>query len=272
MTFGDLTFVLILGNAIETTSEELAHNMWPEIQGSFSNVKITYLTSRQEMRDNKSMRNQRWRGTMSTLRCYFSNDESNKNTSWQHKTLAQCCFDTEPTPEMLNWAKRTSWGWWDEWNDTALQTLEIRAFAVWGRARYTSVTEALHNIESLRVREEETFFSLNFAGQNGPHSGLRVRAPFNGARTRDLRLSKWAALTTAPESPPVVIIIKTLNYNRTSSRQYTTRWPNAGSISGQHHRRWPDIDPTLGELWRRHGLTRRWPETWFFWTRCKHGA
>ena len=21
----------------------------------------------------------------------------------------------------LNWAKRTSWGWWDEWSDTALQ-------------------------------------------------------------------------------------------------------------------------------------------------------
>ena len=22
----------------------------------------------------------------------------------------------------LNWARRTSWGWWDEWDDTALQT------------------------------------------------------------------------------------------------------------------------------------------------------
>ena len=45
--------------------------------------------------------------------------------------------------------------------------LEIRALAVWGRARYLSVTEAPHNIESLQIR--------------------------------DLRLSKQAALTTVPE-------------------------------------------------------------------------
>ena len=31
----------------------------------------------------------------------------------------------------LNWARRTSWGWWDDWDDTGF---EIRALAVWGRA------------------------------------------------------------------------------------------------------------------------------------------
>ena len=30
----------------------------------------------------------------------------------------------------LNWAKRTSWGWWDEWDDTALQTQDSR-FELW---------------------------------------------------------------------------------------------------------------------------------------------
>ena len=50
----------------------------------------------------------------------------------------------------LNWARRTSRGWWDDWDDTAL-------LAVWGRARYLSITEALHNIESLRVSGGETF-------------------------------------------------------------------------------------------------------------------
>ena len=34
---------------------------------------------------------------------------------------------------------------------------KIRTLAVWGRTRYLSVTEALHNIESLRVSGEETF-------------------------------------------------------------------------------------------------------------------
>ena len=26
----------------------------------------------------------------------------------------------------LNWARRTSWGWWDEWDDTALQTQDSK--------------------------------------------------------------------------------------------------------------------------------------------------
>ena len=49
----------------------------------------------------------------------------------------------------LNWARRTSWGWWDDWDDTVLQTQDskIRALAVWGRARYLSVTEAPHNTD-----------------------------------------------------------------------------------------------------------------------------
>ena len=36
--------------------------------------------------------------------------------------------------------------------------LEIWALSVWERARYLSITEAPHNIESLRVSREETFW------------------------------------------------------------------------------------------------------------------
>ena len=28
----------------------------------------------------------------------------------------------------LNWARETSWGWWDEWNDTVLQTQDSKPF------------------------------------------------------------------------------------------------------------------------------------------------
>ena len=37
----------------------------------------------------------------------------------------------------LNWARISSWGWLDEWDDTAIQIQdsEIPALAVWGRAR-----------------------------------------------------------------------------------------------------------------------------------------
>ena len=30
----------------------------------------------------------------------------------------------------LNWARRTSWGWWDEWDDTVLQTQDLK-FEPW---------------------------------------------------------------------------------------------------------------------------------------------
>ena len=54
------------------------------------------------------------------------------------------------------------------------------------------LTEALHNIESLRVSREKTFRFLKFECQSG-------------VRSRDFRLSKQAALTTAPEPRPSVI-------------------------------------------------------------------
>ena len=71
---------------------------------------------------------------------------------------------------------RTFRGWWDERDDTALQTQEskIRVLAVWGRARYFSVTEVPHNIEFLRVSGEETFC---FFGTWRPEWGSNQRAP-----------------------------------------------------------------------------------------------
>ena len=43
------------------------------------------------------------------------------------------------------------------WNCPPDKGFEIRTPWVWGRARYFTITEAPHNIQSLRVRREETF-------------------------------------------------------------------------------------------------------------------
>ena len=56
---------------------------------------------------------------------------------------------------------------WMRWYCPPDTIFEIRALAVRGRARYLSVTEAPHNIESLRVRGEETFVSLKPERQSG---------------------------------------------------------------------------------------------------------
>ena len=50
----------------------------------------------------------------------------------------------------------------------------LRALAVRGRARYLSVTEALYNIESLRVSGEETFC---FFETRRPEWGSNPRSP-----------------------------------------------------------------------------------------------
>ena len=46
---------------------------------------------------------------------------------------------------------------WIRWHFPWDTGFEIRTMAVWGRARYFSVTEAPHNNEYLRVSREETF-------------------------------------------------------------------------------------------------------------------
>ena len=48
---------------------------------------------------------------------------------------------------------RTYWGWWDETDNTALQTrgFELRAPAVRGRPRHLSVTEAPHSLRATRM-------------------------------------------------------------------------------------------------------------------------
>ena len=94
----------------------------------------------------------------------------------------------------LNWARRTFWGWWDEWDDTALQTQDLK-FEPWrsevehAASRSQRFPTILNHYEWAGKRH---FVSLKLEGQSG-------------VRNRDLRLSKQAALTTAPGPRPVFI-------------------------------------------------------------------
>ena len=53
---------------------------------------------------------------------------------------------------------KTFWGWWKEWDDTAL-----KKFDPW----QLSVTEAPHNMESSRVSGEEKMFLWNLKARLG---------------------------------------------------------------------------------------------------------
>ena len=84
-----------------------------------------------------------------------------KISVWRMK-WNESCFGPPVCTYTLNWARRTSWGWWDEWMTLPHARLRLRNrwCTALSRACYLSVTEAPHNIESLRVSGGRDISSL----------------------------------------------------------------------------------------------------------------
>ena len=94
----------------------------------------------------------------------------------------------------LNWARRTSWGWWGEWDDTALQTHDSK-FVPWrSEAEHaTSRSRRLPTILKLyEWAEKKHFVYLKLEGESG-------------VWTSDLLLSRQTALATTPDPLPVFV-------------------------------------------------------------------
>ena len=87
----------------------------------------------------------------------------------------------------LNWARRTSWGWWDDWDDTVLQTQDSK-FEPWrSEAEYaTSRSRRLPTI-------------LTFTRGWGRNNSFKPPRP--GTESRTLAW-KAAVLTTTLGPPP----------------------------------------------------------------------
>ena len=86
----------------------------------------------------------------------------------------------------LNWARSTSCGRWDEWDDTALQTQDSKFEPWWSEADHLPLGHrGSPKYWVLRVDGEETFF-VSFKPP-GPGTGHRILA--------------WK-LTTTPGPPP----------------------------------------------------------------------
>ena len=93
---------------------------------------------------------------------------SRKTNKWKTHTniffsstkLNECGFRPLLCTYRLNWVRRTSGGWWDEWDDTALQTQDSKF--------------ERHNIESSRVSDEKTFC---FFETLRPYVGSNPRSP-----------------------------------------------------------------------------------------------
>ena len=90
----------------------------------------------------------------------------------------------------LNWARRTSWGWWDDWNDTVLQT-EDSKFEPWR-------SEAEH--ATSRSRRLPTI--LTFTRGWGRNNFVSFKPPRPGTEPRTLAW-KAAVLTTTLGPRPI---------------------------------------------------------------------
>ena len=90
----------------------------------------------------------------------------------------------------LNWARRTSWGWWDDWDDTVLQTQDSK-FEPWR-------SEAEH--ATSRSRRLPTI--LTFTRGWGRNNFVSFKPPRPGTEPRTLAW-KAAVLTTTLGPPPM---------------------------------------------------------------------
>ena len=89
----------------------------------------------------------------------------------------------------LNWARRTSWGWWDDWDDTVLQTQDSK-FGPWrSEAEYaTSRSRRLPTI-------------ITFTRGWGRNNFVSFKPPRPGTEPQTLAW-KAAVLTTTLGPPP----------------------------------------------------------------------
>ena len=94
----------------------------------------------------------------------------------------------------LNWARRTSWGWWDDWDDTVLQTQDSK-FEPWR-------SEAEH--ATSRSRRLPTI--LTFTRGWGRNNFVSFKPPRPGTEPRTLAW-KAAVLTTTLGPPPNIVYI-----------------------------------------------------------------
>ena len=91
----------------------------------------------------------------------------------------------------LNWARRTSWGWWGEWDDTVLQTQESK-FERWR-------SEAEH--ATSRSRRPPTILSFTRTRGWGRNIFVSFKPPRPGTEPQTLAW-KAVVLTTTLGPPP----------------------------------------------------------------------
>ena len=78
----------------------------------------------------------------------------------------------------LNWARRTSWGWWDDWDDTVLQTQDSK-FESWrseaehATSRSRRLPTILSHFHTWMGKKQFCFFQTAETGNRTLDSGVK---------------------------------------------------------------------------------------------------
>ena len=129
-----------------------------------------------------------WWSTLD-VRNWKGQEEKETWSHWYKMKWNESGFRPPLCTYRLNWARRTSWGWWDDWDDTVLQTQDSK-FEPWR-------SEAEH--ATSRSRRLPTI--LTFTRGWGRNNFVSFKPPRPGTEPRTLAW-KAAVLTTTLGPPP----------------------------------------------------------------------
>ena len=131
-------------------------------------------------------------GSLLLIYCYFIDRYDMRST---YCYTNESGFRPPLCTYRLNWARRTSWGWWYEWDDTVLQTQDSK-FEPWR-------SEAEHATSRSRRLPAILIFTRGW----GRNIFVSFKPPRPGTEPRTLAW-KAAVLTTSLGPPPYVIQVK----------------------------------------------------------------
>ena len=172
----------------------------------------------------------------------------------------------------LNWAMRTSWGWWDDWDDTVLQTQDSK-FEPW-RSETEHATSRSRKLPTILTftrgwgRNIFCFFQTAETGNRTPNSDVKGSGAnhYPRAPTHLMRQDGWNENTDMAAGIASVQLIKSLEKHRLQSAyQYTGKkvhLPSIGSTLVQCWARTKDPGTALNRCWEsvlsKHGSVTIW--------------
>ena len=128
---------------------------------------------------------------------------------------------------------------WLRWHCPPDTGFEIRALAVWGRARYLSVTEAPHNTDfhTWMGKKHFCFFQTAETGNRTPNSGVKGSGANHYPRAPALSPKREIAVSAVPQYRGLeLMLLPSIKYDFTILRRVIMTLILLKTIRTLHHK------------------------------------